>query len=155
MVYSWRPAGPHQPRARPMPLLLLLLLLLLSSPVHHPPSRCLPPSTHHHLLHPRGGERGRPGPARSGGQMVPLGGGPRHGSVCQWGSAGPARNKHDLLLLGTHKSIALLCMEDQRCCRGWCRRRAVTLTLVLCIFMYINAFFMFLHVYLFYLFMYI
>lgn len=36
------------------------------------------------------------------GQMVPFGEGPQHSAPCSWGSTATAKNKHDLLLLGTY-----------------------------------------------------
>lgn len=39
--------------------------------------------------------------------MVHFGAGPQHSALCSWGSTGAAKNKHGLLLLGTHRSLSL------------------------------------------------
>lgn len=41
----------------------------------------------------------------TGRQMVPFGKGPQHSDLCLWGSTGAAKNKHDLRLLGTYRSL--------------------------------------------------
>lgn len=43
----------------------------------------------------------------SGGQMVPFGEGPQHSAPCSWGSTGATKNKHDLLLLGTYRTVSV------------------------------------------------